>query len=443
MAKIAKEKKQAAGAPCDGDEVRVTCGSSVHEGLLLPREGSMDFITLKLSSGYNIGIRKDGIDGIEVISKAKATAETKEKPVPAPQKPGKNFISLLGCGGTIASKIDYRSGAVDPVTTAGELLASIPSLSGESIRAKSIFSLLSEDITPTHWQKLAAAVADEIKDGAAGVVITHGTDTMSYTSAALSFMLQGLPCPIILVGSQRSSDRGSSDSSMNLSCSVFAARANLSGVFICMHENMSDENCLLHFGTKVRKMHTSRRDAFHSISTLPAARVVFQQKKVEKISERTLSRNPSASLQLDTKLNTNVALIYIHPGISPKFISSLSNYDGIVLAGTGLGHIPTNLSGEKHAIPIFKEVSALISSGIPVVMAPQAIYGRINMNVYSVGRAELSAGMMGQLCDFTPETAYVKLMWVLGREKKMEKVRALMETDLAGEISPCSEISDY
>jgi glutamyl-tRNA(Gln) amidotransferase subunit D len=311
------------------------------------------------------------------------------------------------------------------------------------LRAKSLFSISSEDTTPAHWQEIAKAVAGEINDGAQGVVITHGTDTLSFTSAALCFMLQSLPMPVILTGSQRSSDRGSSDAQENMAASLLAAEADLSGVYACMHESMSDGHCSLHFGAKVRKMHASRRDAFRSINCPPAARVLLQQKKVEIISPLATPRKPDAKLELDTKINSNVALVYSFPGMKPELIASLSKYDGVVIAGTGLGHVPSNSTGAKGCTPVLPAISELISSGIPVVISPQTIYGRINLHVYSTGRMMREAGIIGHLCDMTPETAYVKLMWVLGREKKMEKIRALMEKNIAGEISERSEIVDF
>jgi glutamyl-tRNA(Gln) amidotransferase subunit D len=224
--------------------------------------------------------------------------------------------------------------------------------------------------------------------------------------------------------------------------SVAAAEADLSGVFVCMHENLSDDACLLHFGAKVRKMHTTRRDAFHSINTLPAARIFSANDKIEKLSPLAQSRN-TAKLSLDTKLNENVALVYVHPGISPKFISSLSSFDGIVLAGTGMGHLPLNIRGDPLGKPIYSEVRALIDSGIPVAMCSQAIYGRVDMDVYANGRAQREMGVIGHLADMTPECAYVKLMWVLAREKRMERVRDLMERNLVGEISARTEITEY
>ena len=262
-AKTPKPSASSANAAKPGDLVTVDCNLGEQKGILLPSNDS-GAVAIKLPSGYNIGIKRESIKKIEVVEAGKPPSSA--APSKKMAQPSKDFLSILGCGGTIASRIDYRTGAVDAATTPAELVGAFAHLSKKPLRAKSLFSISSEDTTHIHWQKIAQAAADEIKDGAQGVVITHGTDTMSYSSAALCFMLQNLPCPVIFTGSQRSSDRSSSDALLNMQASLLAADSDLSGVFICMHENLSDDACLLHFGAKVRKMHTSRRDAFRSIN---------------------------------------------------------------------------------------------------------------------------------------------------------------------------------
>lgn len=438
MAK-AKTPKPPSSAAKPGDLVSVSCENGEHKGVFLPSTNP-GAIAIKLSSGYNIGINKQGITRIEVLEKGTPPSSAAPAAKKAPGAAG-DFLSVLACGGTIVNKIDYRTGAVYPLASPDELVQSFPALKKFNLRPKTLFSVASEDMSPSHWAEMANAASKEIKSGARGVILTHGTDIMHYTSAMLSFMLQGLPCPVVLTGSQRSSDRSSSDSEGNLHGAAISASSDLSGVFICMHENTSDEACLLHFGTKARKMHTSRRDAFRSISSPPAARIFLDSERVEKISALCKPRGEGASHTLDTRMSQNVAMQYIYPGIKPQAISALSNYDGVVLAGFGLGHLPVNLAGDPSLQSILPEVKGLIGSGIPVVFASQTINGRVDMLVYSNQRALLEAGVIGQLCDMTPETAYVKLMWVLGHEKKMERVRELMEKNLVGEISERSEFA--
>lgn len=439
---MAKGKKSSASSPAKpGDLVKITAKDSEHEGVLLPATANdADFVTIKLKSGYNIGVANSKISSIGLVEKQSAEFLGAKKS--APMKVSKPYSSLLTCGGTIASRIDYRTGAVVSFMTPQELLEGLPKVQGLSVKPRPLFTISSEDMAPAHWKKIAEAAHEELSDGAEGVVITHGTDTMHYTSAALSFMLQKLPSPVILTGSQRSSDRGSSDARQNMLSALVASKSDLSGVFICMHENLSDEVCALHFGTKTRKMHSSRRDAFHSINVPIAARVFPSQERFERSSPLTRPRG-AGKPSLDTKMNENVSLFYIYPGIKPSAISSLSKYDGVVLMGTGLGHLPVNSSNDKLATSILPQVKELTSSGVAVAIASQTLYGRIDMDVYSPGRELQEAGVIGNLCDMTPETAYVKLMWVLGHEKKMGKVKKLMETSLVGEISERSEIVDY
>jgi glutamyl-tRNA(Gln) amidotransferase subunit D len=291
-------------------------------------------------------------------------------------------------------------------------------------------------MTPFHWQIIAREVAKEIKKKVDGIVLMHGTDTLHYTSAALSFMLQDLPVPVVLVGAQRSSDRGSSDNAMNLLSSVLtAAKSDIAEVTVCMHGSMSDDFCFVNPGTKVRKLHSSRRDAFQTVNALPYAKVWWLEKKIEYLREDFVKRG-KRTVKLDDKINPNVGIVYIHPGIKPEFIENLANfYEGIVIAGTGLGHVPTNPFNDKFTRSLIPSLKKLIDSGIPVVIAPQTIFGRLDMNVYTAGRLLNEIGVIGNYCDWLPETAFVKLMWVLGHTKEMNKIKELMLKNIAGEIS--------
>ena len=433
--------KKAGASP--GDRVRVIASDREVEGLLLPRssQGDDGCLVIKLGTGYNIGVEAKKVKKIEVIEKRKEQKES--KPAQVKQKKGLPRISVLGCGGTIASKVDYEIGAVSPSFSPEDLLASFPELAEEAVLSgRQVLSLLSEDMTPLHWQMIARETAKEIENGADGVVLMHGTDTMHYTSAALSFMLQDLPVPVVLVGAQRSSDRGSSDNAMNLFCAVLAAKSDIAGVSVCMHGTTNDDYCLLHKGTKVRKMHTSRRNAFKSINAKPLARIEYVSKKIEHLEKDYLKRDKKRKLRLDEKVNPNVALVWVHPYLSPEMVESLSKYyDGVVLAGTGLGHVPSNPQEEKLSKSVTPAVKKLVASSVPVVMAPQTIYGRIDMNVYSAGLLAKEAGIIGDYCDWLPETAFAKLCWVLGHTKDMEKVKEMMLENIAGEISERSLIA--
>ncbi|MEM4329792.1 MAG: Glu-tRNA(Gln) amidotransferase subunit GatD [Candidatus Bilamarchaeaceae archaeon] len=418
-----------------GDEVEIKKEGKGYFGILMPRtQGDPDTLVIKLENGYNIGISFEGCE-VRLIKKGEMK-KTEEK-----GSEEKGEISIIGCGGTISSKIEYKTGAVYPVISPGELLATFPQISNiAKIKVRKLFSLLSEDMAHEHWAILAKNVADEIKEGAKGVVVMHGTDTMGYTAAALSFMLQNLPVPVVLVGAQRSSDRPSSDNELNLLNSIWVAKkSDVAEVTVCMHATQDDSYCYLHRGTRVRKFHNSRRDAFKSVNSLPIAAVDYRKNLFEKINDYQ-KRDEKRKIELDTKINNNVAMVYVHPGIKPSLIDSLSKYEGVVMIGTGLGHLPTNPFNDAHAHSIYKNVKELIASGVAVVMASQTIYGRINMNVYSTGRLLKEAGVIGDGADWTPETAFVKLCWVLGHEKKLEKVKELMMKNIAGELSERSPV---
>ncbi|MCI0503949.1 Glu-tRNA(Gln) amidotransferase subunit GatD [Candidatus Micrarchaeota archaeon] len=420
-----------------GDRIRVVSAGAEYSGFLMPRPagGDDDTIVLKLDNGYNTGLKAESV---ELIAKA-----PKKPPAPANEAGpvARGGIAILGCGGTIASKIEYRTGAVYPSITPRELRMAFPTLKKWDIHSRQIFSLFSEDMGAKHWRMLADAIEDEIKDGSEGVVVMHGTDTMTYTSAAISYMLQNLPVPIVLVGSQRSSDRPSSENEMNMLNSVYSATQDLGEVAVCMHASTSDDYCHLHRGTRVRKMHTSRRDAFHSINAHPLAAVDYRSKRFERLSEWVPRRK--GGLVAKKELNDNVAMVYIHPNIRPDLFARLDDYDGIVLVGTGLGHTPANAFEDKTVKGVVRPIRELVSSGIPVAMASQCISGRICMRVYSSGRLLMEAGVIGDGADWTPEAAYAKMCWARGQAKDVKEIGRLMMENVAGEITARSAIEGY
>jgi glutamyl-tRNA(Gln) amidotransferase subunit D len=425
-----------------GNRVRITKGREAYEGLLMPRIelGDTSSIVVKLENGYNIGIRYEKGLQIRKIGGG-ARIRFKHAKISVEKDPDKPTVSVLGCGGTIASRVEYTTGAVFPAFSPDDLLLSFPELKEiANIEGRKLFDLFSEDMTPTHWQIVAREVAKEIKGKSDGIVLMHGTDTLHFTAAALSFMLQNPTVPVVFVGAQRSSDRGSSDNAMNLVCgSLIAAKSDMAEVGVCMHANMADDYCFFHQGTKVRKLHTSRRDAFRSINALPFAKVWYEKREIE-LMRTDYKKRGEGRFVLDDKINPRVGLFYSYPGIEPKVIEKLAEfYDGVVIAGTGLGHVPTNPGADKLTKSLIPALRGLIERGIPVVLAPQTIYGRLNLNVYEAGRLLNEIGVIGNGCDWTPETALVKLMWVLGHTKSIGKVREMMLKNIAGEISERTE----
>lgn len=412
-----------------GDRIKLETKDGTFEGILMPRAGESDDLVIKLDSGYNVGISVEG-SKISLVEKGAKKAEEKEEP----HKRGD--IAILGCGGTISSKVEYKTGAVYPALTPKDIFNAFPKIREmASVHTKLLFQLFSEDMSIGHWKLAAQAVRDEINDGAKGIVIMHGTDTMHFTSAALSFALQNLPVPVVMVGAQRSSDRPSSDNETNLYNSVLIAKSDIAHVGICMHGSSNDDFAYFHKGTKVRKMHSSRRDAFQSINSLPLAKADYKTGKVEPLVQDYNKRDEKRKLDLQDHFSENVGMLYVHPGIKPKFVDKFADYDGVVIVGTGLGHTPTNPFDNKLGKSIAPNLKALADSGVSLVMSTQTIYGRVNMDVYSSGRLLQEIGIIGSGADWTPETAYVKLCWVLGKEKDPKKVQSLMMKNVAGEIS--------
>ncbi len=423
--------------PKPRDKVKVVCGGKEYVGHMMQRpvlEGD-EFLTLKLSSGYDIGLKKSEISSIQVLDEY--TPGSKPPQAPSIPNSGKPIVSILSTGGTIASKIDYLSGGVSASFTAGDLLESMPELADVvQIRTESIMNVMSEDMNPKLWVKMAEKVVSELNSGAEGVVVTHGTDTMHYSTAALSFMLEGLSKPVVFTGSQRSTDRGSADSFLNLLCSVHMAKSPYSGVYLVMHGSMDDNFCLAHSGVKVRKMHTTRRDAFQSINASPAAKIT-PNGKIEPLGE--MPPRSGSKTVLKPKLEENVSLVRVYPGMDPGiFDYHLSmGVKGMVIEGTALGHVPTKIP-EKSVIP---SIERLVKSGVLVVMTTQCIFGRVNPHVYTNLREVSSRGVV-YLEDMTSETAYVKMMWVLGNSRNLADAKTLMSTNLRGEFRPKTPIDE-
>jgi glutamyl-tRNA(Gln) amidotransferase subunit D len=404
-----------------GDRVRVERGGQTHEGVVLP-SSTPAHLVVKLESGYNLGIDREHAEvevvetGVRDIDDADAGGgETSsiefDDDLPT--------VSLISTGGTIASTVDYRTGAVTAQFDAEDVLRAVPDLAGlANYRGRVVTNILSENMTPSVWQELARAVREEIETGADGVVVMHGTDTMQFSASALAFMLE-TPVPVVFTGSQRSADRPSSDNVMNAVCAVEAARSDCAEVLVCMHADESDDRCALHRGTRVRKNHTSRRDAFETVGARPLGTVEFDSREVQ--FRREHHERGEVDLTLRPELETDVALLKFTPGCGPDRLEALEDSAGIVLEGTGLGHVHTDW------IPVIDEITA---SGTPVVMTSQCLEGRVCDRVYDTGRDLLEAGVIeGE--DMLPGTATVKLMWALANG---DDVAETMGRSVAGEI---------
>ena len=406
-----------------GDSVKILADIT-YSGIIMPRYEHSDdkHIVLKLKSGYNIGLE---IEKIEKIEKNPPV----EKNIQQNKEIGKNKdlpnILLLSTGGTIASKIDYRTGSVTPVLTAEELNSSVPELSKiANIDTKVLFSEYSENIMPEHWLKIAETIKEYTQSDYSGIIIAHGTDTMHYTSSYLSFSLAGFPIPIALVGSQRSSDRASSDAALNLIGAIkFLTKSKTNGIYIAMHQDENDETIACHIGTRVRKNHTSKRGAFQTVGNDPAFLMVNNEiHKNMKTDFFTINQ-----FEPKIKINKKVALVKYYPGYNPDLLKNIidSGYKAIIFEGTGLGHIGKNM------YPIVKIAN---EKGIFMGMTSQCIDGRVRMTVYESGRDLLNLGII-PLENMIPEIALVKAMWVTGNTEKYDEIKENMLNEIASEFS--------
>ncbi len=407
-----------------GDEVKV----NGREGRLMPKpeSGNPESVVLKLESGYNIGVKPENVELVE------KKEETEDKETEVPRSDDRKDILVLHTGGTIASRVSYEEGGVKPEFDVEALIEMYPEVAEEvNIYSEVVAQMLSEDMEPGHWQDIAEKI-DEEKDNYDGIIIGHGTDTMGFTSAALSLMLQNIDTGVLLVGSQRSSDRPSSDASMNLYCaSKFLSETEFQGVGVCMHETSNDSRCKIMPGPKARKMHTSRRDAFEAINSEPLGTVDYQSGDIETYFEEN-GKEYEKALDLDE----NVGFLKVRPGMETEEIEFLKeqDYSGVIIEGTGLGHMPVNSFDEKteHHEEILEKISELAEDTV-VVMASSCINGRIDMDVYDAGLKIQDAGVI-QARDMHPELAYVKLMWSLGNSDTKEEAEKLFQENISGEI---------
>lgn len=426
-----------------GDRVLLEKSGKSYSGLLMPKPafGDPKTVVIKLDNGYNVGLDSKGLK----VSKAKTReprdvqeearyelGKTKRSLLKTDFDPRKPKVSLISTGGTISSRVDYRTGGVYAVENPRELLHNVPELAKiVNLKMSSAMSKMSEDFDPGDWISLAKHVAKELNSGKKGAIITHGTDTLHFTSAALSFFLKNLRKPVALVGSQRSGDRGSSDAGMNLVCASHAAVSKIGEVGVCMHGDTSDRFCYFIRGTKVRKMHSTRRDAFRPINEPPIARI-FADGKIE-ITNRNFRERKETKVSVDAKIEKEVAMLKVYPGCDPGLIDYhvKNGIKGFVVEALAMGHVPTDVAKKPWTTAIKK----YSEQGIPFVITTQTIYGRVMPHPYTNLRKLFIEAKAIPGEDMLSETAYVKLMWVLGKTKSPGKIREMMITNYAGEIT--------
>ncbi|MCP4566258.1 MAG: Glu-tRNA(Gln) amidotransferase subunit GatD [FCB group bacterium] len=416
-------------------EANITSSRGEFTGIILPRAENDDdrHIVLKLATGYNIGITTETITDMKEIGYKEAHYKIPEKEFPyTPELPN---VKLFGTGGTIASRLDYRTGAVIPAFSPGELYGAVPELADIcNLTTEKLFAVFSENMGPKQYITLAKAIGQEIERGIDGIIIGHGTDTMHHTAGALSFMIQNSPVPIVLVGSQRSSDRPSSDAALNLMhAAKTAAESDIAEVLVCMFGPTSDEYGLLHQGTRVRKMHSSYRSTFRTIGDIPLAMV--DREKITPIKNDYKRRRKDREVKITPCFEERVAMVYYYPNMHPDIIDSLvdNGYKGIVIAGTGLGHINK---------PVYPAIERATKEGVAIYMTVQTLWGFVHMFVYDTGRDLMAKGIIPTE-NMLPEVAYVKLGWALGQTDDLDKVREIMLTPISSDITEREPYDGY
>jgi glutamyl-tRNA(Gln) amidotransferase subunit D len=416
-------------------EVRVKTTRGEFTGIVLPRAENDDdlHIVLKLATGYNVGIAVNTITDIKEIGYREAHYRIPEKAFPFSEKLPR--VKLFGTGGTIASRLDYRTGAVIPAFSPGELYGAVPELADIcNLETEKVVAVFSENMGPREYKKLAISIGEEIKKGVDGIVIGHGTDTMHHTAAALSYMVQNCPVPVVLVGSQRSSDRPSSDAALNLiHATTAAATSDIAEVMVSMFGPTSDEYALLHQGTRVRKMHSSYRSTFRTIGDVPLAMVT--RNKITPLRDDYKRRRKDKNVHILPYFEEKVALLYYYPNMHPDMVYSLidNGYRGIVIAGTGLGHVNK---------PLYEPIRKCKAADIAVYMTVQTLWGYVHMLVYETGRELMSFGVIPAE-NMLPEVAYVKLGWALGQTDDLEKVKEMMLTPISRDITQREPYNGY
>jgi glutamyl-tRNA(Gln) amidotransferase subunit D len=405
------------------------------KGTVLPRSVNDDdkHIVVKIATGYNIGIATPTITSMKEVAYFKANYKIPEKEFPF--TPNLPKVKLIGTGGTIASRLDYRTGAVIPAFSPGELYGAVPELAEIcNLNTEKVFAVFSENMGPDQYKALAIAIKKEIESGVDGIVIGHGTDTLHHTAAALSYMVQNSPVPIVLVGSQRSSDRPSSDAALNLMHACTAAgHGDIAEVMVCMFGPTSDEYGFLHRGTRVRKMHSSYRSTFRTIGDTPLATV--RRGEVKPIKKTYNHRRKDRNVDIYPFFEDRVSMIYFYPHMHPDTIDSLVElgYKGIIIIGTGLGHV------NKELYPAIERATA---KGVAIYMTVQTLWGYVHMFVYDTGRDLMAMGVI-PLENMLPEAAYIKLGWALGQTQDLEKVKEIMLKPVNDEITRREPYNGY
>ena len=430
--------------------VKTWAGLDEHVGVALPSAGQ-GLVTIKLVNGYNLSFPSSYVEEFKVMGEMPEPQEV--VPEPIKQDESLPLVHLIHTGGTIASKVDYSTGAVTARFEPSELLEAVPELrSIARIRAVKLGNMWSDDIRPRHWNRMLKATEEAFAEGAVGVVITHGTDTLHLSAAAMSYGWSGSggrpPGRIVLTGSQRSPDRGSSDAPENLISAVYWAANGpeptgyRDSSVVVTHATSSDGSCTVLPGCACRKYHSSRRDAFKSINQDPLAYVEFGAEGPRIVMEELDPHDARPEAISPAMFDDSIRIAqfvsdgHLHSDIVNSAIEL--GYDALLFHGTGLGHLP--ISDPQEDSPENTKLRLLLEDyceegGIAVVVA-QTVYGPVHLDVYSKGRVQQSIGMIGNGSLCPPGSALVKLHFLLSSDGSPEAVSDGWGKDLLGENPP-------
>ncbi|MEE2625065.1 MAG: Glu-tRNA(Gln) amidotransferase subunit GatD [Candidatus Thermoplasmatota archaeon] len=426
--------------------VKTWSGKVEHVGISLPSSGPK-LVTLKLQNGYNVSFPESYVDTFELLEEIPVIEEPVVPEVA--QDESLPLVHLIHTGGTIASKVDYATGAVTARFDPHELLDAVPELRDIArIRAVKLGNMWSDDLRPRHWNRMLRATEEAFSEGAVGCVITHGTDTLHLSAAAMSYGWSGQggrpPGRIVLTGSQRSPDRGSSDASENLIGAVHWAAHGpqpsgyRDSAVVILHANSSDGRCAVLPGCACRKYHSSRRDAFKAINQEPVAHININRDgpSIDYSLEAQDARVEAIAPTLFDE-SVRIAQFISDAHLQPDMVQASidSGFEALLFHGTGLGHLPISDpeddSLENTRLRIMLEDH--ISQGGVVVVVAQTIHGPINMNVYSKGRDQQEMGVIGHGSLCPPGSALVKLHHLLSVGGGKEAVASGWKKDLVGE----------
>ncbi|HEY7677835.1 MAG TPA: asparaginase [Candidatus Methylomirabilis sp.] len=332
-------------------------------------------------------------------------------------------VHVFNTGGTI-SHAPAAAGGAELTHAPDRILAELGAPRG--VRYRELFRKGSVSMTPADWGTIATAVYEAVRGGTDGVIVLHGTDTMAYTAAALSFMLGDLPVPVVLTGSMLPGGAPGSDAPRNIRNALrVAAHGDVGEVCIVFSDGQAGTGGLILRGNRARKVSSSSLRAFETPNH-PVLGCVEGEALTYGEAAR-MRRGPRREPMLSSDVNPNVCLLRYHPGCSPAFVAdALARAEGAVIEGTGLGHLPP----EGGILEVIRE------SGRPVVLVTACWHGGVRHGLYDIDRAILAVENLIPGRDLTPEAALVKLMWVLGRDGDLSRVKARMQEPVAGELTP-------